>query len=135
MISRGVRRLLANLCYSTVTEVSLLDGRRADIVGIHADGTLLIAEIKVSVADFRADNKWREYRTYCDRFFFAIGNSIPTDVMPSEAGLIVADFHGGIILRDCQRTRLAPSTRRAMTLRFAQTAADRLHRLNDPRQA
>ena len=48
------------------------------------------------------------------------------------AGLIVADAYGAMVLREAPEHRLAPATRRAMLLRFAQTGADRLHDLADP---
>ena len=55
--------------------------------------------------------------------------------MPAEAGLIVADPYGAEILREANIRRMASATRRAMLLRFAQAAADRLHRLADPHGA
>jgi hypothetical protein len=131
-IARGLRRMLRARGYASVTELALLDGRRADVVALHADGTLLIVEIKSSIADFRADRKWRDYAAHCDRLYFAIPADIPVAIMPLEAGLIVADSYGAEILREPEANRLAPATRRAVTLRFAQAAADRLHRLADP---
>jgi hypothetical protein len=135
MIARGVRRMLRARGFSTVTELPLLDGRRADVVALHTDGSLLIVEIKSSIADFRADHKWRDYRAHCDRLYFAIGADIPIEIMPPDAGLIVADAYGAEILREPEPQRLAPATRRAVLLRFAQAAADRLHRLADPNGA
>ena len=132
-VARGLRRMLRARGYASVTELPLLDGRRADVVALHADGTLLIVEIKSSVADFRADRKWRDYAAHCDRLYFAIPAEVPVAIMPAEAGLIVADSYGAEILREPEANRLlAPATRRAVTLRFAQAAADRLHRLADP---
>jgi hypothetical protein len=132
IIARGVRRMLRMRGFSTVTELPLLDGRRADVVALHGDGSLLIIEIKSSIADFRADHKWRDYAAHCDRLYFAISADMPAAIMPLEAGLIVADLYGAEILREPRPQRLAPSTRRAVLLRFAQAAADRLHRLADP---
>jgi hypothetical protein len=132
MIARGVRRMLRARGFSTVTELPLLDGRRADIMALHGDGSLLIVEIKSSIADFRADHKWRDYATHCDRLYFAIHADLPAEIMPADAGLIVADPYGAEILREPAPQRLAPTTRRALLLRFAQAAADRLHRLADP---
>ena len=132
MIARGVRRMLRARGFSSVTELPLLDGRRADIVALHGDGSLLIVEIKSSVADFRADHKWRDYAAHCDRLYFAIHAELPPEIMPPDAGLIMADPYGAEILREPTPQRLAPATRRAMMLRFAQAAADRLHRLTDP---
>ena len=132
MIARGVRRMLRAHGFSSVTELPLLDGRRADIVALGADGSLLIIEIKSSVADFRADHKWRDYAAPCDRLYFAIHPDLPAGIMPPDAGLIVADPYGAEIVREPEAQRLAPATRRAVMLRFAQAAADRLHRLADP---
>jgi hypothetical protein len=131
-IARGVRRMLRGRGYSSVTELPLLDRRRADVVALHGDGSLLIVEIKSSIADFRADRKWRDYAAHCDRFYFAIPPEVPAAIMPVEAGLILADSYGAEIVREPDPNRLAAATRRAVMLRFAQAAADRLHRLADP---
>jgi hypothetical protein len=132
MIARGVRRLLRARGFSSLTELPLIAGRRADIVAVNGEGEVLIIEIKSSPADFRADRKWREYFACCDRLYFAISEHTPADLTPVEAGLIVADSYGAEILREADLTRMASSTRRALLLRFAQAAADRLHRLSDP---
>ena len=131
-VARGTRRLLRAHGISTVTELALPDGRRADLAGIGPDGTITIVEIKSSVADLRADRKWTAYRNHCDRLFFAIPVTLPTAIMPDETGLIVADAFGAEIVRDAVGGRLAPATRRAMMIRIAQAAADRLHLLSDP---
>ena len=132
MIARGVRRLLRARGFSSLTELSLTDGRRADIAAINRDGQVLIVEVKSSPADFRADRKWHDYVACCDRLYFAIPEHIPVDLMPLEAGLIVADPYGAEIVREAELQPMAAASRRAMLLRFAQDAADRLHRLADP---
>ena len=132
MIARGVRRLLRARGFSSLTELKLTDGRRADIAAINSEGEVIIVEIKSSPADFRADRKWRDYIACCDRLYFAISERTPAELMPIEAGLIVADPYGAEILREAELQRMAPPSRRALLLRFAQAAADRLHRLADP---
>ena len=132
MIARGVRRLLRARGFSSLTELPLTDGRRADIAAVNRDGEVLIVEVKSSPADFRADRKWRDYVACCDRLYFAISERTPADLMPLEAGLIVADPYGAEIVREAELQRMAPATRRALLLRFALAAADRLHRLADP---
>ena len=107
-------------------------GRRADIGGVGSDGTITIVEVKSSIADFRADRKWSYYRAHCDRLFFAIPITVPATIMPDETGLIVADAYGAEVVREAVERRLAGATRRAMLIRFAQAAADRLHLLGDP---
>ncbi|MGH7161626.1 MAG: MmcB family DNA repair protein, partial [Acetobacteraceae bacterium] len=131
-ICRGTRRLLRNLKFSTLTELPLASGRRADIVALAGDATIVIVEIKSSIADFRADAKWQDYRAHCDRLYFAIPDAVPAAIMPEDAGLIVADAFGAAILCEAPEHRLAPATRRALLMRFAHAAAHRLHGLNDP---
>jgi hypothetical protein len=131
-IARGARRLMRSLGLSTITELGLRDGRRADIVGLAPDGELWIVEVKSCPADFRADRKWRDYAAHCDRLYFAISDATPPQMMPEDAGLILADRFGAAILREAEKRPLPPATRRAMMLRFAAVAADRLHRLADP---
>lgn len=131
-VARGTRRLLRGLGFASLTELPLATGHRADVVAIKPNGEILIVEIKSSIADFRADLKWPHYRQSCDRLYFAIPAHVPTDIMPTDAGLIIADAFGADILRDAPTHKLAPATRRAMLLRFAQTAADRLLMLVDP---
>ena len=130
-VARGTRRLLRAHGIATVTELVLASGRRADIVGVAHDGTITIVEIKSSIADFRADRKWGFYQDHCDCLYFAIPVTMPSAIMPEEAGLIVADAYGAEILREASTQRLAGATRRAMLIRFAQAAADRLHILGD----
>ena len=134
-VARGTRRYLRALGFASVTEMSLRSGRRADLVALGGDGSLLIVEIKSSIADFRADQKWRDYRMHCDRLYFAIPAAVPLDIMPEDAGLIVADAYGAALIREAPEHRLLPATRRMVTLRFAQLAALRLHALSDPSAA
>ena len=134
-IARGTRRLLRAKGFSSVAEMPLQSGRRADLVALALDGTIHIVEIKSSVADFRADTKWRDYALHCDKLFFAISAEVPPDIMPREAGLIIADAYGAEIVRDAPEHRMSGATRRAMLTRFAHTAAHRLHALSDPQVA
>jgi hypothetical protein len=131
-IQRGVGRLLRAHNYALLTEFTLASGRRADVIGLAPDGTLWIIEIKSSLEDFKTDNKWPEYREYCDRFSFAIPQSMQAEIMPDDAGLIVADQWGAEILRDASIHPLHASRRRAVLIAFGQAGAQRLHGLWDP---
>lgn len=130
-VVRGTRRLLRARNIATVTELVLADGRRPDIVGLGPDGAITIVEVKSSAADLRADRKWHHYRAFCDHLYFAVPVTLPLAILPDETGIIVADGYGAEVVRDALLQKLAPATRRAMTLRFAQVAADRLHALAD----
>ena len=135
LVMRGVKRLLRDAGYACVEEMTFPSGRRADVVALGGDGSLVVVEVKSSVEDFRADAKWPDYRASCDRLFFAIPESVPAGIMPDDAGLNVADGFGAAMLREAPIHRLAPATRRALTLRFARLAAARLHGLVDPQAA
>jgi hypothetical protein len=131
-ICRGVARLLRQHGLAAVCEVSLANGRRADIAAIGAGGEIWIVEIKSSVEDFRADHKWPEYRDFCDRLFFAVSPAFPREILPQETGLIIADRYGGEIVRPAPEHKLAGARRKAMTLRVVHTAAFRLQAAMDP---
>ena len=125
-IARGTLRLLAGLGFCGVTEMTLANNRRADIVAIGPGGEIWMVEIKSSVADFRSDSKWPDYQPFCDRLFFAVGPDFPQDLIPAETGLIVADAFGGALLREAPVHKLAAARRKAVTLRLARLAASRL---------
>jgi hypothetical protein len=61
LLTRGVRRALAERGYASLTEFRLASGRRADVAAVNDAGDIVIVEVKSSVADFRADQKWPEY--------------------------------------------------------------------------
>jgi hypothetical protein len=131
-VARGTTRLLHSLGFSVVSELPLASGRRADLVALGGDGEIIIVEIKSSVADFRADQKWMDYRRHCDRLFFATHAGVPCEIFPADAGLIVADAFGASIVGEAPEQRIAAATRRSMTLRFAHAAALRLQAVADP---
>ena len=134
-LARGVCRALEQLGYANLTEFPLINGRRADVLGLGKSGDVLIVEIKSSVADFRADRKWTTYRDFADRLYFAVPNHFPQSLIPEECGLMVADPFGAHLVRDGRTTPLNSNRRRAMTLRFARIAAVRLRRSIDPEVA
>ena len=52
---------------------------------------------------------------------------MPADILPEDCGLIVADPFGAAIIRDARHHPLAGARRKAVTLRFAHSAASALH--------
>jgi len=131
-VARGTARYLHALGYCVVGELPLPSGRRADLVALGGDGEIIIVEIKSSVADFRADQKWMDYRLHCDRFFFATIVDVPSEIFPADAGLIVADAFGAAVMVEAPEHRLPAATRKTVMLRFAHAAALRLQALADP---
>jgi hypothetical protein len=131
-VARGTARLLLSLGLSCVSELPLASGRRADLVALGDGGEIWIVEIKSSIADFRADQKWMDYRQHCDRLFFATTLDVPHEIFPPDTGLIVADAFGAAMVCEAPMHRLAAATRKAMLLRFARAASLRLQALCDP---
>jgi hypothetical protein len=131
-IARGTARLLLSFGFACVSELALPSGRRADLVALAGDGEIWIVEVKSSVADFRADQKWMDYRFHCDRLFFATSLEVPCEIFPPDTGLIVADSFGASVVCEAPEHRLPAPTRKAMMLRFARAAALRLQALADP---
>lgn len=131
-VVRGTMRMLAREDCLAVAEVALGNNRRADLMGLCPKGLVTIVEVKVSRADLLGDAKWTDYLDYCDRFFWAIPTGFDAglldrpELLPERAGLIVADKYDAAIVREPVHTLLAPSRRRAETLRFARRAARRL---------
>jgi hypothetical protein len=131
-IARGTARFLGSLGFSSVSEVTLPSGRRADLVAMNERAEIWIIEIKSSLDDLRADQKWHEYRAHCDRLFFAFTQDLPCEVFPPETGLIVADAYGAHLHCDAPEHRLPAPTRKVMMARFGLVAARRINRLIDP---
>jgi hypothetical protein len=131
-VTRGAMRCLRALGYSVLSEVILASGRRADVLALSPSGRIVIVEVKSSIEDWRADAKWSGYAAFCDGLAFAVAPDFPTDVIPDEVGLIVADAYGGAVIREPAEVPLPPARRRAILMRFAALAADRLQAVVDP---
>ena len=122
-VTRGAGRLMAALGYAPLLEVTLPNGRRADIMALGPRGQIAIAEVKSSLEDYRTDRKWSEYLPYCDAFYFAVAPEFPREILPQTPGLIVADGFGGAVLREAPVAPLAGVRRKALTIAFARLAA------------
>lgn len=122
----GAIRLLSALGHAVLAEVPLKSGRRADLLSVDPGGAIWIVEVKSCLNDFRTDRKWQDYLEWCDRFFFAVGPDFPLDVLPDDAGLVIADQHDGVLIREGIHSPLPGARRKALTLRFAHLAANRL---------
>jgi hypothetical protein len=132
VIRRGAARLCAELGWAALHEVTLPNGRRADILALRPDGGFVCVEVKSGVRDFLVDAKWPEYRAFADALFFAVDDDFPQALLPEETGLIVVDDTGGALLRDAPRHPVPPARRRALLHRFATLAARRLAARDDP---
>jgi hypothetical protein len=115
-----------------ITELALANGRRADLVALDRSGAITLVEVKASRADFRADRKWQEYLCWCDRFYFAVADGFPLELLPPEEGVLLADRFAAEILRQARLRTLGPARRKALLIRFARASAARLQALLDP---
>lgn len=131
-ITRGVIRLIGDMGFAPLTEFKLTNKRRVDVAALDRDGQFMVIEVKSSVADFRADNKWHEYLDFCDYFYFAIDTDFPRDLIPDDCGMIIADRHEAAIIRPAHHAPMNGNRRRTQTLRFARTGAQRLSGRRDP---
>jgi hypothetical protein len=128
-IVKGVQRMLADEGCASLTEVTLANGRRADVMAMGPKGEIVIVEVKSCLQDYATDQKWPEYAPYCDRFLFAVDCDFPQEVIPEDVGLICADAFGGAVIREAFTTPLTAARRKSVTLGFARLAAARLMRL------
>jgi len=129
LLTRGVCRLFQNLGFGTLTEFKLSNGRRVDVMAIDRNGEFVIVEVKSTVADYRADRKWREYLPFCERFYFAVPRGFPVDMVPPNCGLIVADSFDAAVRRESLSQKLNANRKRRQLIRFALAASDRLSRI------
>ncbi|MBY8974197.1 MmcB family DNA repair protein [Rhodobacteraceae bacterium NNCM2] len=131
ILARGVCRELIARGLRPLTEFPTRAGQRMDICAIDPKGEIWCVEVKSSRADFQSDRKWQGYLDWCDRFFFAVPEGFPDEILPFDQGLIRADAYGAEVIRPGPEDRLAAARRKAVTLRFARLAAERLTRLSD----
>ena len=128
VIARGVCRMLLDSGFSPLVEVPTRSGRRMDVCALGPAGEVWCVEVKSCRADFMADGKWPDYLDWCDRLYFAVPDGFPDELLPAEHGLIRADGWGGEVLRHGLEAKLPPARRKAVTLRFARLAAERVSR-------
>ncbi|MEO1538170.1 MAG: MmcB family DNA repair protein [Pseudomonadota bacterium] len=132
LLARGVCRHLASLDFVTVEELVPSSGLRVDVMALGPKSEVWIIECKSSRADFQTDQKWQGYLEWCDRYFWAVDEAFPTDLLPMETGLLIADGYDAEILRMAPETKLAPARRKAVVQKFARHAALRWHAARDP---
>lgn len=131
-LARGVARHLTSHGFVSVEEFVPSRGLRVDVLGLGPKGEIWVIECKSSRIDFLSDSKWQGYLEWCDRFFWAVDTDFPTELLPPESGLIIADAYDAEILRMAPEHKLAPARRKKLVQKFAVDAARRLQVLRDP---
>ncbi|KAA0912119.1 MmcB family DNA repair protein [Aquicoccus porphyridii] len=133
LLARGVCRHLSGHDFATVEEFTPERGKRVDVMALGPRGEIWVIECKSSRVDFTSDRKWGGYLEWCDRYFWAVDVDFPTELLPDDTGLIIADAYNAELIRMGPEEKLPPARRKALTLRFARQAARRLQGLRDPR--
>ena len=132
LLARGVCRHLASHDFACIEEFVPDRGLRVDVMALGPKGELWVVECKSSRADFQGDTKWEGYLAWCDRYFWAVDEAFPTELLPAETGLIIADAYDGEIIRMAPEDKLAAARRKVLMSKFARHAARRLQGLRDP---
>ena len=132
LLARGVCRLLHGHGFVCIEEFTPSRGLRVDVMALGPKGDIWVIECKSSRADFQSDSKWQGYLEWCDRYFWAVDQDFPTDLLPVGSGLIIADAYDGEIIRMAPEARLAAARRKKLVHQFATHAARRLQALRDP---
>ncbi|WP_147124374.1 MmcB family DNA repair protein [Shimia ponticola] len=132
LLARGVCRHLLGYDFVTVEELTPTSGKRVDVMALGPKGEVWIVECKSSRADFASDQKWQGYLEWCDRYFWAVDEAFPTELLPDDTGLMIADAYDAEIIRMGPETKLAPARRKVMIQKFARHAALRSHAARDP---
>lgn len=137
-VARGIVRLFARNDIWCLTEVPIRSGRRADLMGIDARGSVVIVEIKVARGDLLGDAKWPDYLDFCDRFFWGVPPALDRSPLesaayrPESCGVIVADGYDAEILRPAALEPLAAARRKVLVQQLARIAMRRHTALLDP---
>jgi len=132
LLQRGVARHLASHGFACIEEFVPAKGLRVDVMALGPKGEFWLVECKSCRADFQTDSKWQNYLEWCDRYFWAVDSDFPTDLLPDDTGLMLADAYDADIIRMGPEIRLAGARRKALMQKFAHHAARRLHALRDP---
>ena len=110
LLARGVARHLVSHGFACVEELVPTRGLRVDVMALGPKGEIWVVECKSSRADFTSDAKWQSYLEWADRFFWAVDQDFPTELLPDETGLIIADGYGGEIIRMGPETSVSDIT-------------------------
>ena len=132
LLARGVCRHLRSHDIVSVEELVPTSGLRVDVMALGPKGEVWIVECKSSRADFQTDHKWQGYLEWCDRFFWAVDSDFPTELLPEDTGLMLADGYDAEIVRMGPEVKLASARRKVMIQKFARHAAIRAQTARDP---
>ena len=127
-ITDAVVRMFVERGEACLREFTLRSGRRVDVIAIGRDGAITIVEVKSSRQDFTSDRKWPEYLEWADRFYFAVSETFPRDILPDAetCGIIITDGFDCLETQQAPSVKLAAQRRTHLTRRLAHVAMRRL---------
>lgn len=133
-ITTAIARMINERGESCLREFTLKSGRRVDIIALGRDGIITVIEVKSSRQDFQSDRKWPEYLEWADRFYFAVAEDFPREILPGpdQCGIIVTDGFDCLSVQDAPLTKMNAQRRNHLTRRLANTAMRRLEFGTDP---
>ncbi len=133
-IQRGVQRYLRVLGLTSLPEVTLASGRRLIWSLLARNQRSGSSRSNHPLKTSRQTTSGMNTVIIATVCFFATSADVPQDIFPEETGFILADDYMAEIIREAPEHKLSAATRKAVILRFAQAAANRLHDLTDPNQ-
>ena len=127
-ITGAIARMFIERGDACLREFTLRSGRRVDLIAIGSGGEITIVEVKSSRQDFISDRKWQEYTEWADRFYFAVAEGFPRDLLPGpdESGIIITDGFDCLEVQPAPLVKLAGQRRNHLTRRLAHVAMRRI---------
>ncbi len=130
---RGAQRMLAELGLASLTEVTLANGRRADVMAVGPKGEIVILEVKSCLQDFATDQKMARIRALLRPLLFRRRLRFPEGAHSRRTPASwSATASAAPSCASARRSPLVAARRKAVTLSFARLAAARLMRAGEP---
>ena len=127
-ITGAIARMFIERGDACLREFTLRSGRRVDLIAIGSGGEITIVEVKSSRQDFISDRKWQAYLEWADRFYFAVAEGFPRDLLPGpdKSGIIITDGFDCFEVQPAPLAKLAGQRRNHLTRRLAHVAMRRI---------
>ena len=127
-ITAAIARMFIERGEACLREFTVKSGRRVDVIAITKGGEITVVEVKSSHQDFLSDSKWQDYLEWADRFYFAVADDFPRDILPDadQCGIIITDGFDCLEWREAPISRLAAQRRGHLMRRIAHVAMRRL---------
>ena len=127
-ITGAIARMFIERGDACLREFILRSGRRVDLIAIGSGGEITIVEVKSSRQDFISDRKWQEYPEWADRFYFAVAEGFPRDLLPGPdaGGIIITDGFDCLEVQPAPLAKLSGQRRNHLTRRLAYVTMRRI---------